>query len=97
MTDSTTEQAKIDRDAALKKAYQTATKRLRDKRRDEFNDLYSEEAKALGYEWKPKQTAEEKAAEAYQRPLTEYPHLAQTVGEPQYAAPVPASEDPALG
>lgn len=83
MTESTTEQGTIDRDAALKKAYQQATAALRDEQRERFNVLYSEKALALGVEWKPKQTAEEKAEEEFQRLLAQYPHLAEKVQQDQ--------------
>ena len=93
MTESTTEQGTIDRDAALKKAYQQATAALRDEQRERFNVLYSEKALALGVEWKPKQTAEEKAEEEFQRLLAQYPHLAEKAVRPE--SPTPDSAEPA--
>ena len=99
----TAEMTAEDRDKALRKAYGTATARLRDEHRDEFNGYYSEAAKELGVEWSPRKSAEEKAAEEMERLLTEYPHLRQRIAPeavqraetgPQYASPTPATEQP---
>ena len=64
-----------EKKAALRKAYGTATQHLRDNHRDEFNKLYSAEAAALGVEWSPRQTPEEKAEQAFDTLLRDYPFL----------------------
>lgn len=67
------------RDAALKKSYQSATKRLREAFPNEFNQFRVEEAKALGYEWVPPKSEEQKAQEEYEALLAKYPHLAESL------------------
>lgn len=84
-----TPESKRERDKALKKAYQAANRRLRQEHQDEFNVYYAEEAEALGYEWKPRQTAEQKAEAEFQRLLAEFPHLAEQVS-PQAAQAIAA-------
>lgn len=64
-----------DSQKKLKKAYATATSKLRKAHQTEFNTLYSTEAKALGVEWKPKPTAEEKARAEMAALLEKYPQL----------------------
>jgi hypothetical protein len=73
MAETTT--AQTDRDKALTKAYSTATTQLRDKHRDEFNDLYSKAAADLGVEWRPRPNPEQKAKEQIEELLTQFPHL----------------------
>jgi hypothetical protein len=92
MTTSTTEKkaapAKAEvavektKDALLKEAYQAATRRLRDEQRAEFNRIYAEEASTRGVEWKPKPTAEEKAAQQMADLLAKFPHLAPGADTP---------------
>lgn len=57
------------------KAYNNATNTLRDAHRQEFNTLMVAEAKALGIEWKPRLTEEEKAAEKIKSLLAEHPEI----------------------
>ena len=68
-----------ERDKRLQKAYTAATQRLRDAHRDEFNTLYETAATEQGVEWKPRQTAEQKAESEFDRLLAEYPHLKDRV------------------
>lgn len=68
-----------DTKALLRKAYGTATQELRDNHRDEFNDLYAEKAAELGVEWSPRRTPEQKAEDAFDTLLRDYPHLAERV------------------
>jgi hypothetical protein len=71
------------RDEALKKSYQSATKRLREKHSEDFNLFRQEEAQKLGVEWTPPKTAEQKAQEEYDALIAKYPHLAkQSEGGP---------------
>lgn len=71
-----TEDQKARRQQALNKAYGSASQELRDRHREEFNTLYSEHAKALGEEWHPRLTAEQRAAEEFDRLVAEFPFLA---------------------
>lgn len=59
-TEATTPDSK-DRDTKIRKAYANAIKRLRDTHLEEFRALQAEEAAALGVDWTPKPTKEEKA------------------------------------
>ena len=80
MTDSTPITTKKDDDSAkMRKAYGSAMTRLREAHRDEFNVFQAEEAKKLGIDWKPKATAEEKAAAEVDRLLAAHPSLAAHV------------------
>lgn len=64
-----------ERSKALRKAYGNATTRLREEHRDEFDRIYTEEARALGVDYQPKPTAEQKAEAELQVLLQQYPHL----------------------
>lgn len=68
-----------DRANALRQAYGKATARVREAHRDEFEAAYVEEAAALGVEYKPRPSAEQKAEEQLAALLAEYPHLAEKV------------------
>lgn len=72
---TTDEDEKEKRKAALRKAYGQATQDLREAHTDEFNVFYAKRAEALGYEWHPRQTAEQRAAEEFDRLLSEFPFL----------------------
>jgi hypothetical protein len=63
------------RKAALRAAYATATARLREAHRDDFNTFYSEEAEKLGQEWHPRRTPEQQASQEFDRLLEEFPFL----------------------
>lgn len=77
---STTSTTDGDRQAAHRKAYGAAQKRLREAHRSEFNKFMAEESKALGFEWKPKPTDEEKAAEQLAALLAAHPSLREQMG-----------------
>lgn len=64
-----------ERNSRLKKAYSNATSRLREEQRNEFDRLYSEEAKKLGVVYTPKPTAEQKAKQELEDLLAKFPHL----------------------
>lgn len=83
---SADEKAKADkaRQDALGKAYTVATQTLREAHRDEFNRLVTAEAKKLGYDWKPKLTAAEKAEQQVLELFKEHPKLAA-----KFSTPVP--------
>jgi hypothetical protein len=85
MTQSTTTGETSDKSGLIRKAYSAATAKVRDAHRDEFNAFMVEEAKALGVDWKPKQTDEEKAAAKLQAILAEHPHLREQMGLPPEA------------
>lgn len=70
-----TEAQTAERKDALRKAYGQATNTLRDTHRDEFNKLYSEAAAALGVEWSPRPTEEQRAEQQFEELLNQYPHL----------------------
>jgi hypothetical protein len=72
-----TPEQKSERDAAIRKAYGTATAELRNAHREEFNDLMAAHAKEAGYEWKPRPSAEDKAREQYEKLIAEFPNLAK--------------------
>ena len=63
----------------LRQAYGAATQELREKHREEFNELYSAKASELGVEWSPRKTPEQKAEQAFDTLLRDYPHLAERV------------------
>lgn len=70
-----------DRSEALKKAYRSATSLLREEKRDRFEELYVQEAKALGVEYTPRQTPEQKAEAELEALLTQFPHLRDKVAQ----------------
>lgn len=65
----------LDREAALRKAYGSATKALREQHREDFNTLYAAHAKDLGHEWTPKPTAEEVAKQQLEAIYKDHPNL----------------------
>lgn len=65
-----------DSKTKIRKAYGAATTRLRDAHRDEFNRLMKAEAEALGVEWSPRLSAEEKAEKDLIALLAQHPTLA---------------------
>jgi len=70
---------KEKRDKALRTGYNLAEKDLKENHRDEFNRLREAHTKALGYEWTPPKTAEEKAAEEMDALLSAFPHLRERI------------------
>lgn len=64
---------------AVKKGYSEATTALREKYRDEFVADVKARVKALGHEWSPRPTAEEKRRAEFARLLAEDPTLAEVV------------------
>lgn len=90
MTDSKAEDPKAERQKALNKAYGEASAALRSAHQMEFNSLMQAAAKKLGFEWQPKKSKEEKAAEQLAALLSEFPHLAADISTPADAPePVP--------
>jgi hypothetical protein len=75
MAEELTEEQKAERQAALTKAYGTATAQLRKNHQDEFNDLYTKAAAELGHEWHPRLTAEQRASQEFDRLVEEFPFL----------------------
>lgn len=73
----TVETGEMTRDQALRESYITATKALREAHKDEFNALRAEHAAALGFEWTPPLSEEEKARQQYEELLAKFPSLAQ--------------------
>lgn len=66
-----------ERKEALRKTYDIATQKLRERFPEEFIDLRKEAAKELGIEWEPRMTAEQRAEQEFNRLVEEYPHLAE--------------------
>jgi hypothetical protein len=64
-----------ERTAKLRKAYGSATQKLREAHRDEFDTLYEQDAKALGVDYKRKPSAEEKAEADLKALLEAHPGL----------------------
>jgi hypothetical protein len=81
-----TEEQKKERSNALRKAYSNATTRLREAHRTEFDELYSAEAEALGVDFTPKPSAEQKAEQQMEKLLHQYPHLREKIVEPEPAS-----------
>lgn len=69
----------LDRSAALRKAYASATARLRAENREQFEKFYGEEAAALGVEYTPRLTAEQRAEREFEELLEQFPHLRDKV------------------
>lgn len=67
------------RKTALRAAYTAATSRLRTEHQEEFNLMYSEEAKARGVEWRPRPTTSEKARTELAALLSEHPELFEEI------------------
>jgi len=68
-----------ERAGLLRKAYGAATTRLREQYRSEFDALYSQEAEALGVDYKPRPTPEQKAEQDLAELLAKFPHLRDKV------------------
>lgn len=65
----------VNRDEVLRASYAEATKQLREKHRDEFNQLRKELAAEAGVDWTPEPTEEEKAAKIIADLLVQHPDL----------------------
>lgn len=85
-----TDTEKAERSTKLRTAYTQANTALREKYRDEFERLYQEKAEALGVDYKPRPTAEQRAQEQMEAILNDYPHLREQFGTG--ASPDPAPE-----
>lgn len=77
----------------LRKAYGEATQALRERHRGDFEGLYEDRAKALGVDWHPRPSAEQKAEEQFEALVEAYPYLLDRVdalrdkAEPDEAEP----------
>lgn len=80
MTESNTPE--VDRKEALRKAYGKATQDLREKHRGDFDALYAEHARALGVDYEPRKTPEQKAAEEFDALMEQYPFLRERAANP---------------
>jgi len=72
VTETTGEQ---DRDKIIRAAYTAAGARLRDAHHDEFIKYQIDECDKRGVEWKPRESAEQKAEAEFDRLLQQYPYL----------------------
>jgi len=79
-------QPETERGSLLRKAYGAATTRLREQYRSEFDALYSQEAQALGVDYQPKPTPEQKAEQDLAELLAKFPHLRDKVTADQATA-----------
>lgn len=68
-----------NRATLLRKAYGAATTRLREQYRTEFDALYSQEAEALGVDYKPRPTPEQQAEQQLAELFEKFPHLREKV------------------
>jgi hypothetical protein len=78
-TDTTNTTADEAKDKAMSAARSAAAAKLREKHLDEYNTLLTAEAKERGVDWKPRPTAEQRAAEEMERLLQQFPELAERV------------------
>lgn len=86
---------KSERSQKLRSAYTQANTALRESHREEFERLYQQKAQALGVDYKPRPTAEQKAEEQMAALLNEYPHLREQFGStttPEEEQPAPEPE-----
>lgn len=82
---------KKDRSDKLRKAYGEANTELRENHRDEFEALYVKHAAAVGIEYKPKPTKEQKAEAALAALLAANPGLKERLVE-ELAEKAPAKK-----
>lgn len=85
-TAEATEATKADKATLQRQAYGKAQARLREAHRPEFNEYMAEEAKALGIDWSPKPTEEQKAAQQLHALLAAHPHLREAMQEQEAEA-----------
>lgn len=84
---------KTERGKKLRQAYTNATTQLREAHREEFDNLYAKAAEALGVDYTPRPSAEQKAEEQISTLLDEYPHLRERLlavanpSEPKVSGP----------
>lgn len=72
-------EAEAERGKLLRKAYGNATTELRENYKSEFQDLYTKHARALGVDYTPRPSAEEKAEQELQALLAAHPHLREKI------------------
>jgi hypothetical protein len=85
---SSADEKKKSDEATLRQAYGQATTKLREAHREEFQRYYKESAEALGVEYKPRLSKEERAERDLDALLKEFPHLRskfEEQGEGDYA------------
>lgn len=74
-----TAEEKATRMKAIEKARTQATSALIDNYKDEHNTLIKSFAKEAGYDWSPRKTAAERAADDLRRLVAEHPEIAKEV------------------
>lgn len=87
-------QVTSDRNKNLNAASGAASKRLKEAHADEWNGYMKEEANKRGEQWKPKQSAKEKAKADFEKLLAENPEFADSlrvVEQPDPEVPTPAA------
>lgn len=70
-----------ERDAKLRQAYSLASQELRQTHQKEFNDLRVKHSTALGVEWTPRPSKDERAEQELERLLAENPSLMERLAE----------------
>lgn len=78
--DSTPAMTKADRQKALTEVYTEATKQLRERHLDEFNELRKALAAERGIDWAPRPTPEQQAQQQIEKLLADHPALAKQLG-----------------
>lgn len=74
-TETTQVEDKDERSKKMRAAYGAATASLREKYRDEFDQMYADECQSRGVEYTPRPSAEQKALQQLNALLEEFPHL----------------------
>lgn len=77
-----TEAEKAQKQDAMRKAYQEATRQLRVAHQDDFNKLYAAAAAELGYDWSPKPNPEQQAKAQIAQLLNQFPSLKAELAVP---------------
>lgn len=70
-----------EREKLLGEAYTAATRTIRDKYRNEFNQQMKTEAKSRGIDWQPKLTPEQQAEQQLREILAAFPQLREKLAE----------------
>lgn len=72
-----TDDSNEERDKLVRRAYAEATKELRSTYHDQFVELQKKHAKALGVDWQPRLTEEQRARQTYEELVAKYPHFSE--------------------
>lgn len=92
---STQKLSREERERRLNRAYGKASQELRDRYRDEFNQLYGEAAREEGVDWKPRLRPEEKAEQELLTIFEAWPDLREKYAADQAQADQEPEPEPA--